>query len=188
MAAVPLMISLAVSDNLVRGALVLVSAMALMVAGMASKTPRIGSLMPVLASHLLSVHVMVIMCAYVMFLLMAVLSTIALLCHDQSRRIELARFNRIILTPSVASLAIGIMIGAVWANQSWGRYWGWDPKETCALIMLLVYSLPLHWGVAKLSCFRRPIFFHRYILLALLTVIFTYFGANFLIPGLHSYA
>lgn len=188
MAAVPLMISLTVSDNLVRGALVLVSGMALMVAGMASKTPQIGALMPVLASPLLSVHVMVIMCAYVMFLLMAVLSIIALLGHDQSRRIELARLNRIILAPSVALLAIGIMIGAVWANQSWGRYWGWDPKETSALIMLLVYSLPLHWAVPKLSCFRRPNFFHRYMLLTFFTVIFTYFGANFLIPGLHSYA
>ncbi len=188
MAALSLVAALSVRLAIMRGALLLVAAMSLMVAGMASRTPQIGSLMPVLASPLLSVHVMVIMCAYVLFLLMAVLSVIALVSKENTRKSELCRLNRIILAPAVSLLAFGIMIGAVWANQSWGRYWGWDPKETCALIMFLVYAVPLHWSCLKLSCFRRPDVLHRYLLIALTTVLFTYFGANFLIPGLHSYA
>lgn len=188
MADVSLIAALLMKSYTLRGALVLVAAMSLFVAGMASRTPQIGSLMPVLASPLLSVHVMVIMCAYVLFLLMAVLSVIALVCKGSSLKTELSRINRTILVPAVALLAFGIMIGAVWANQSWGRYWGWDPKETCALIMLLVYAVPLHWASPKLNCFRRPKILHIYLLVALATVLFTYFGANFLIPGLHSYA
>lgn len=188
MSAVSLVTALAVRQFVVRGSLLLVSAMALMVAGMASRTPQIGSLMPVLASPLLALHVMVIMCAYVLFVLMAVLSVIALLTKKESLKTELCRLNRLILLPAVFLLAVGIMIGAVWANRSWGRYWGWDPKETCALVMLVVYSLPLHWASPRLSCFRRPRVLHVYLLVALATVLFTYFGANFLIPGLHSYA
>ncbi len=188
MADISLMLALLMRSGILKGAFVMVASMSLMVAGMASRTPQIGSLMPVLASPLLSVHVMVIMCAYVLFLLMAVLSVIALVSKEEWREIELCRINRIILLPAVTLLALGIMIGAVWANQSWGRYWGWDPKETCALIMLLVYVVPLHWALPKFSCFRRPKILHIYLLVALGTVLFTYFGANFLIPGLHSYA
>ncbi len=188
MAAVSLVFPFALKDEIVKGALFMVAGMALMVAGMASKSPQIGALMPVLSSPLLSVHVMVIMCAYVLFLMMAVLSLIALISKKAKLKEDLSRTNRTILTPAVALLAIGIMIGAVWANQSWGRYWGWDPKETCALVMLLVYAVPLHWACPNCRPFRKPDFLHRYLLLALATVLFTYFGANFLIPGLHSYA
>lgn len=188
MATISLLIALTKKDNIIRGALILIAAMSLMVAGMASKTPQIGSLMPVLASSLLAVHVMFIMCAYVLFLLMAVLSLIALISKSAERKEDLSRLNRIILTPAVSLLAVGIMIGAVWANKSWGRYWGWDPKETCALLMLLIYAVPLHWAYSRLSWFRKPDILHRYLLIAIGTVLFTYFGANFLIPGLHSYA
>lgn len=188
MAAISLIIALTKKDNIIRGALILIAAMALMVAGIASKTPQIGSLMPVLASPLLAVHVMSIMCAYVLFLLLAVLSLIAIISKNPERKEDLRRLNRIILTPAVSLLALGIMVGAVWANKSWGRYWGWDPKETCALLMLLIYSVPLHWASSRLSWFRKPDILHRYLLIAIVTVLFTYFGANFLIPGLHSYA
>ncbi|MCM1137017.1 MAG: cytochrome c biogenesis protein CcsA [Muribaculum sp.] len=188
MAAISLIFAFSLKDDIVKGALLMVAGMALMVAGMASRSPQIGSLMPVLSSPLLSAHVMVIMCAYVLFLMMAVLSLIALISKNNKCKEDLSRINRIILTPAVTLLAMGIMIGAVWANQSWGRYWGWDPKETCALVMLLVYAIPLHWACPKCRCFRKPDFLHRYLLIALVTVLFTYFGANFLIPGLHSYA
>lgn len=188
MSAISLIISLALKDKIVKGALLMVGEMCLLVAGMATKTPQIGTLMPVLASPLLSVHVMVIMCAYVLFILMAVLSLIGLISKNMNRKEELSRINRIILTPAVSLLALGIMIGAVWANQSWGRYWGWDPKETCALVMMLVYAVPLHWACKRCRRFREPNFLHLYLLIALATVLFTYFGANFLIPGLHSYA
>lgn len=95
-------------------------------------------------------------------------------------------FSRTLLRPAVCCLAIGIFLGAVWANVSWGRYWGWDPKEVWALITLLVYAAPLH--AQSLAFFRRPRVFHIYCLLAFLSVLFTYFGVNFLLGGLHAYA
>lgn len=171
-----------------RGALMIVAAMAMFVASMSGRTPRIGAIMPVLSSPLLSVHVMVVMIAYVLFLLIAILSAVALLSRSEERRCQLSVLNRIILTPAVCLLGAGIFIGAVWANQTWGRYWGWDPKETCALAMWIVYALPAHWSNRYLAFFRNDRVLHIYLLLALLSVIFTYFGANYLLGGLHSYA
>lgn len=170
---------------LLRGALLSVAAMAALVAAMAGKTPQIASLMPVLASPLLSIHVMLVMCSYLLFMLMAVLAAIALAKGGELSE-RLARVNATVLVPAVFLLAAGIFIGAVWANQSWGRYWGWDPKETCALITLLVYAVPVHR--ASIPLFRRPRPLHLYLLLAIVCVLFTYFGANYLLPGLHSYA
>jgi len=87
---------------------------------------------------------------------------------------------------AVFLLSAGIFIGAIWANVSWGRYWGWDPKEVWALITMLIYSFALHPGL--LPALRRPRVFHWFVLLAFLSVLFTYFGVNFLLGGLHSYA
>ena len=84
------------------------------------------------------------------------------------------------------NLTAGIFIGAVWANVSWGRYWGWDPKEVWALITMLIYSLGIHQG--SLKWFRNPKNFHIFCILAFLSVLITYFGVNFLLGGLHSYA
>lgn len=174
-----------VHGTLMRGALLLVGAMAAMVAAMAGKSPQIGTLMPVLASPLLSVHVMLVMCSYVLFMLMAVLSGVALCKGGETLR-RLARVNAVTLVPAVFLLTAGIFVGAVWANQSWGRYWGWDPKETCALITMLIYAVPLHR--ATFGVFRRPRTLCIYLLMAIVSVLFTYFGANYLLPGLHSYA
>lgn len=171
-----------------RGGLLVVAAMALFVTAMGGRTPRIGAIMPVLSSPLLSVHVMVVMISYALFLLIAILSAVALLSRSADRMRRLSVLNRIMLTPAVCLLGAGIFIGAVWANQSWGRYWGWDPKETCALVMWLVYALPAHWGSRYMAVFRKDRVLHTYLLLAILTVIFTYFGANYLLGGLHSYA
>ena len=91
-----------------------------------------------------------------------------------------------IVTMLLIFLAAGIFVGAVWANVSWGRYWGWDPKEVWALVTLLVYALPLHAG--SLPWFRRPLFFHWFCIAAFLSVLVTYFGVNFLLGGMHSYA
>ena len=82
-------------------------------------------------------------------------------------------------------LGAGIFIGAVWANESWGRYWAWDPKEVWALITFMVYGLAFHTD--SFPVFRRPRFFHIYVVLALLTVLMTYFGVNHWLGGLHSY-
>lgn len=183
-----LICSLAVKVRMLKGAFVIVAAMTLFVGLMGGSTPRIGMLMPVLASPLLSVHVMLVMTSYVFFMIMAILSAIALATKDDKTADVLSRYNRIILVPAVFLLAAGIFVGAIWANQSWGRYWGWDPKETCALVVLLVYSVPVHWGVRQVKAFRRPKVLHWYLLCAVLTVAFTYFGANYLLPGLHSYA
>lgn len=184
---------------LFRGALLLVAAMAAFVAAMAATTPQIASLTPVLDSPLLTVHVMIVMCSYVLFLLMAILAAVALAKGGETAR-SMARINAIILMPAVFLLTAGIFIGAVWANQSWGRYWGWDPKETCALITMLIYAVPIHriclYGSPKKAdgqdcrkaIFADPKVLNIYLLCAVASVIFTYFGANFLIPGLHSYA
>lgn len=171
-----------------RGCLCAVAGLALMVAAMAGKTPRIGVLMPVLASPLLSLHVMIVMTSYVLFMLMALISAVALCSRSRARKEALSVTNRIILVPAVCLLGVGIFIGAVWANQSWGHYWGWDPKETCALVTWFVYAIPAHWHCRALRCFRRPRVLHIYLLLSILCVLFTYFGANYLLPGLHSYA
>lgn len=180
--------SLAAKSRMLKGAFLFVTAMTMFVALMGGSTPRIGMLMPVLSSPLLSLHVMLVMTAYVFFLIMAILAATALITKNEITVNSLCRINRIILVPAVFLLAAGIFVGAIWANQSWGRYWGWDPKETCALVTLLVYSVPAHWGSRQLSVFRTPKVLHCYLLCAVLTVVFTYFGANYLLSGLHSYA
>ena len=86
----------------------------------------------------------------------------------------------------MAFLAIGIFIGAVWANVSWGTYWSWDPKETWALITLMVYAIPLHQSSLWQS--RKPRSYHWFVLLSFLTVLMTYFGVNYFLSGMHSYA
>ena len=90
------------------------------------------------------------------------------------------------LYPATALLALGIFTGAVWADMSWGRYWGWDPKEVWALITLLVYSFPLHSRI--MPFFRRPRALLLFSVFAFISVLITYFGVNFLLGGLHSYA
>ncbi len=175
-------------DLTLKGGLLIVVAMSLFVSAMGGRTPRIGAMMPVLSSPLLSIHVMVVMISYALFFLMAILAIMALSIRDQECSSRLTLLNRIMVTPAVALLGAGIFIGAVWANQTWGRYWGWDPKETCALVMWLIYALPVHWGSRWLSVFRKEKVFNIYLLIAILSVIFTYFGANYLLSGLHSYA
>jgi len=85
----------------------------------------------------------------------------------------------------------GIFIGAVWANMSWGRYWGWDPKETWALITMLVYAVLLHWpwltGKLKMKSDRIEMAYHIGCVVAFFFVLFTYFGVSYLLGGLHSY-
>lgn len=175
-------------QRMLKGAFLIVAAMTLFVGVMGGRTPRIGMLMPVLSSPLLSVHVMLVMTAYVLFLIMSILAIVGLSAKDESTTLGLARLNRVILVPAVFLLAAGIFVGAVWANQSWGRYWGWDPKETCALVMLLIYSLPVHHSGRLARRFSRPRVLHWYLLIAVLSVLFTYFGANYFLSGLHSYA
>lgn len=169
----------------------LVCGLALMVSMLGERNPQVTPLMPVLASPLLSIHVAVIMIAYALlaFVMLNGVAALILLAarRDCSREVErLQTVSRLLLYPAVFLLAAGIFVGAVWANVSWGRYWGWDPKEVWALITLLVYALALHPD--SLPRFRRPVFFHVYAVAAFLCVLATYFGVNFLLGGMHSYA
>lgn len=168
----------------------LMGGLALMVSMMGENNPQITTLMPVLASPLLSFHVAIIMFAYSLlaFLFFNGITALVLWHSENGVRLadRLSDLSRLILYPAVFLLALGIFIGAVWANVSWGRYWGWDPKETWALIAMMVYAVSFHR--ASLPAFRRSIFFHLYLVLAFLTVLMTYFGVNFLLGGLHSYA
>lgn len=165
----------------------IIAGMAMMVAMMGEKNPQVTHLMPVLQSPLLSLHVMVIMISYSLLAFMALDSVAAMIIGLKTAAAErLATVSRVMLCPAVFLLAAGIFIGAVWANQSWGRYWGWDPKETWALITMLVYALPLH--AVSFPRFNRASFIHKYLLAAFLSVLITYFGVNFFLSGLHSYA
>lgn len=163
----------------------------LLVAMMGEASPRITQLMPVLQSPLLSIHVVVIMIAYSLlaFAMLNGVTAIALRYTKKDYKPEVESLqitSNIMLYPAVFLLAIGIFIGAVWANISWGRYWGWDPKEVWALITMLVYSATLH--SRSLSKLREPMVFHWFTVIAFLTVLITYFGVNFLLGGMHSYA
>lgn len=183
-----LICSSAVKSRILKGSFTIVASMTMFVGLMGGSTPRIGMLMPVLSSPLLSIHVMLVMTSYVFFMIMAILAAIGLASRNNDNVNFLLRINRIILVPAVFLLAAGIFVGAIWANQSWGRYWGWDPKETCALVMLIIYSIPVHWGSKRIKTFRNPKVFQWYVLIAVLSVVFTYFGANYFLSGLHSYA
>lgn len=166
----------------------LLSSFALLVAMITDSNPQITQLMPVLQSPLLSVHVMVIMFSYALFGLMALIAIQGLVARRQGntpKEEQLAALSQFLLYPAVSLLAIGIFIGAIWANVSWGRYWTWDSKETWALITLLIYSAPLH---SSLRWFEKPLHIHVYMLLAFLSVLMTYFGANYFLAGMHSYA
>ena len=164
-----------------------VSSFCLLVAMLASGNPQITQLMPVLQSPLLTFHVVFVMLAYA---ILAIITLIAIQClalrlrtSEMERMTALSQF---LLYPAVAFLAIGIFIGAVWANVSWGTYWSWDPKETWALITLMVYAIPLHQSSLWQS--RKPRSYHWFVLLSFLTVLMTYFGVNYFLSGMHSYA
>lgn len=166
----------------------LLSSFALLVAMITDGNPQITQLMPVLQSPLLSVHVMVIMFSYALFGLTALIGLQGLIAHhrkQEEKEQQLAAISQFLLYPAVALIAIGIFIGAIWANVSWGRYWSWDSKETWALITMLIYSAPLH---ADIKWLRKAQHMHIYMLLAFLSVLMTYFGVNYFLSGMHSYA
>jgi ABC-type transport system involved in cytochrome c biogenesis permease subunit len=171
----------------------LIASFCLLVAMIAGGSPQITPLMPVLQSPLLSIHVMTVMCAYALFALITLLSVVGLLSSHFSRFAgahselpPLRGIEGVLLYPAVFLLTTGIFLGAIWANVSWGTYWSWDPKETWALITLMIYAVPLH--AESMPRFRNPRFYHLYMIFAFLSVLTTYFGVNYLLGGMHSYA
>lgn len=168
----------------------MISGLALLVAMMGDSNPAITPLMPVLSSPLLSIHVMSIMISYSLFAIMMLNGISAEILHRSGKRdneiCSLENSSRTILYPAIFLLVFGIFIGAIWANVSWGRYWGWDPKEVWALITMLIYSSALH--TESIRFFKSPMFFHRFCIMAFISVLITYFGVNFILGGMHSYA
>ncbi|MBR5469480.1 MAG: cytochrome c biogenesis protein CcsA [Paludibacteraceae bacterium] len=168
----------------------LLCGLSLLVAMMSAANPQITQLIPILSSPLLSIHVVIIIFAYSMlsFLMLNGLVAVVfyLFCKNRQQQIErLYVIGKIMLYPALFCLVVGIFVGAVWANVSWGRYWGWDPKEVWALITMILYAFPIH--SKSISLFRKPMFFHFYVVFAFFAVLFTYFGVNYLLGGLHSY-
>lgn len=162
----------------------LLSGFALLVAYLGQMNPQITPLMPVLVSPWLSAHVSLIMMSYALYAFMMLDGVLALCLPRRAGMLML--FSRLLLYPATFFLGAGIFLGAVWANVSWGRYWAWDPKEVWALITFMVYGIAFH--ERSLPLFRRARFFHLYMVFAFLTVLMTYFGVNYLLGGMHSYA
>ena len=169
---------------LMRPFALIVSSLALLVAAMGQANPALTLLVPVLSSPLLSIHVSLMMLSYAILAVIMVNSAAGLLVGGLSAR--LADISSLLLYFGLFFLAAGIITGSLWANISWGSYWNWDPKETWALITLLIYSAAAHRSI--FGFLRRPKIYHIYLLLAFISVLFTYFGVNFLLGGLHSYA
>ena len=145
----------------------------------------ISALNSLLDSPLLAYHVSITIVSYAIFMIMAINGIIGLVTKDTGTSNKLLHFNSIMLYPGIICLAIGIIIGSIWAKTAWGSYWSWDPKETWALITLLVYGIGIFAN--KSPIFLKNKNFHFFCIVAFLFVIFTFFGVNFLFHGFHSY-
>ncbi|MGB2371111.1 MAG: cytochrome c biogenesis protein CcsA [Flavobacteriales bacterium] len=174
----------------------ILSSLLLMVAALNWLDPEITNLVPVLDSYWLIIHVAIITASYGFLALGALLGFLNLILmviqsSTNKSRIaaslkELTFINEMSITTGLFMLSVGTFLGGVWANESWGRYWGWDPKETWALASMLIYIFVLHMRfIPKI----KGIFaFNLASIVAYSSIIMTYFGVNFYLSGLHSYA
>ena len=167
----------------------------LLVSHISQMDPQITHIMPVLASPLLSIHVSVIMAAFALLSLTFVCGLMALLLRCVmgrrapglgDRLYALRALSQLFYYPALAALAVGIFVGAVWANVSWGTYWSWDAKEVWALITFMVYAVAAHR--VSLPFMRGPMAWHVFMVAAFATILMTYFGVNYFLGGMHSYA
>jgi cytochrome c-type biogenesis protein CcsB len=173
-----------------------VSGLLLMVAHLNWLDPEITNLVPVLKSYWLMIHVAIITASYGFLSLGAILGLIALwliifmnesnIFRLKNTLAEITLINEKSLEIGLFMLTIGTFLGGVWANESWGRYWGWDPKETWALVSILIYSFVLH--MRFIPALRNELTFNIVSMFAIWTIIMTYFGVNYYLSGLHSYA
>ena len=158
--------------------------------------PEIANLQPVLNSYWLMIHVAIIVASYGPFalgMILGVVSLLLILFTNKENKIkmelnikEITYINEMALTIGLIMLSIGNFLGGQWANESWGRYWGWDPKETWALISIMVYAFVIHSRFVP--ALRGKWVFNLMSIFAFLSILFTYFGVNFHLVGLHSYA
>lgn len=167
----------------------------LLVSHISQMDPQITHIMPVLQSPLLSVHVSVIMMAFALLSLTFVCGLMALLLRAMrgsrapglgAQLAALHALSQLFYYPAMAALAVGIFVGAVWANVSWGTYWSWDAKEVWALITFMVYAAAAHG--TSLPLMRRSMPWHVFMVAAFATILMTYFGVNYFLGGMHSYA
>lgn len=162
----------------------LISGFFLLVSHINQMDPAIGQMMPILNSPLLSIHVSIIMMSYALLSLTFICGIMGICLRSHGE--ELQALSRIFLYPALTTMGFGIFIGAIWANVSWGNYWSWDSKETWALITFMIYAVVVH--TQSLPVFRKPLVYHIYITLAFLSIAMTYFGVNYFLTGMHSYA
>ena len=162
----------------------LISGFFLLVSHINQIDPAIGQMMPVLNSPLLSIHVSIIMMSYALLSLTFICGIMGICLRSHGE--ELQALSRIFLYPALTTMGFGIFIGAIWANVSWGNYWSWDSKETWALITFMIYAVVVH--TQSLPVFRKPLVYHIYITLAFMSIAMTYFGVNYFLTGMHSYA
>ena len=192
---------------------IIVASLASLVSAMGNANPAVTQLMPVLSSPLLSVHVSLMMLSYTILAVIMVNGTCGLAMSFRTRSVpepvegtanapaeetadklaegptvsaRMAKMSEALMYPALFFLGSGIITGSIWANVSWGCYWNWDPKETWALITFLIASLGVHR--ARLAFLRSPRAYHIYTLILSASVLFTYFGVNYLLGGMHSYA
>ncbi|WP_246062558.1 cytochrome c biogenesis protein CcsA [Mesohalobacter halotolerans] len=173
-----------------------VTSIILWVAHMNWVDPSIANLQPVLDSYWLMIHVAVIVASYGPFTLSMIIGLVALILliittKKNKKKLdlnikELTVINEISLTVGLVMLTIGNFLGGQWANESWGRYWGWDPKETWALISIIIYAFVIH--MRFVPGLRGRFAFNWASVIAFGSILMTYFGVNFYLTGLHSYA
>ena len=173
-----------------------VTSMLLWIAHQSWVDPAIANLVPVLDSYWLMIHVAVIVGSYGPLTVGMILGIVSLLLiiltnKKNKKRMkinlkELTIINELSLTVGLVMLTIGNFLGGQWANESWGRYWGWDPKETWALISIMVYAFVIH--VRLIPGLRSRWTFNFLSIIAFGSIMMTYFGVNFYLVGLHSYA
>lgn len=183
-------------SNLTIAATAFVASMILMIAHWNWMDPQIANLQPVLNSYWLMIHVAIIVASYGPFTLSMILGLVSLLLmvltttkNKKSLKLkidELTIINEMSMTVGLVMLTIGNFLGGMWANESWGRYWGWDPKETWALISIMIYAFVLHMRLVP--GLRSKFAFNIVSVYAFASIMMTYFGVNFYLSGLHSYA
>jgi cytochrome c-type biogenesis protein CcsB len=174
----------------------ILSALTLFVAHLSWMNPEITNLVPVLKSYWLTLHVSIITASYgflglgmiigLLNLLLYIMKTEKNRVHISRQQEVLSQVNEMALILGLYFLTVGTFLGGVWANESWGRYWGWDPKETWALITVVVYAFVVH--MRFIPGLRGYFAFNVASVLAFFSVIMTYFGVNYYLTGLHSYA
>jgi cytochrome c-type biogenesis protein CcsB len=173
-----------------------ITAVTLFFASQSWLDPEIANLQPVLNSWWLKVHVSIIVGSYGPFslgLILGIFSLIIMAFTNENNKEkmdlnikELTIINEMVITVGLIMLTIGTFLGGMWANESWGRYWGWDPKETWALISIMVYAFVLHMRL--IPGLRGRYTFNLWSIIAYGSIMMTYFGVNFYLSGLHSYA